>query len=841
MLRLPFELRAILLSPIRPLAIAQPTLRRSVFLAASVAHPIPDSSSSSPPHDSPATPTPNLFESTTTEYSVIPLSTLDHPAAASTPRSSYAALSQLVKDKRFAEADVVLNEFLASSEARRLPPHLFGRHTAHLFRHSRDSNWLDWWRLAFDVSPGVLEDGSSRAAKIKQNALLYFRDLLLDGDVDRIEQFAIVAASTGHHRSVAEYFLVHLAYYASPEASERVWESCVQAMRSRKKIFRIALTQRVRAERRNFDRRAADELLSATITADAAYLGAKRGAMIRVHADMDRLDFAVSLLPDPSPTTPPAVAPIRHQVYLILLSRCAAADRLDLFEKVYISFKSSGRVLWKAKPSPGGRSKRQRSRGVYLARAAHEADVAAKATTVPAGPPVEREVKLVDGVELKEDGGRIASAPEPDVDPQVVGRFAVLEAFRDYRIDVPPRSLPLSPSLEILSNQESPEVSPPPPTSPDPIGDRRFHDEAINEALRSALETNDVAGASRAIRLSFQSGWAPSLVSTARFISLLRSSGHPEVVEGIPRTLAAGGGHMIWLRSYWASAEMLASLRQRDYLSTLAVFVRTFQLAGVPEVVRNTVRDVLPTRVRLSTRGGRPYMRPLTLPAHTFAIAMQALVPLIVENAQNIASPSSPLPPIIDSLYSALSSPSSQPTLNILRRPALVTSSATLPLSPLDPYTFLPFLTAFAASPSHPPPTLLHVLLTMQSLGLTPAKEHWGVVIGGFARRAPVADTTFLLDALEGKAPTTVPSREVEDFLREIEVPGGRKGVLGLVAYTSVVKGLTLQGEFGTAWSVRERMEKKGMRGDEMLGKVVAMLRRLEGKRDGVGKLSARA
>ncbi|KAL8280700.1 hypothetical protein RQP46_007023 [Phenoliferia psychrophenolica] len=754
MLRLPVELRALLvqLQPVRP-----PATFRSLSFASSLprASLLIREHASAPAHDfdSPASASASLFEPATNEYDLVPLSSLDHPYTKA--RTSKQALANLVSERRYADADALLADLLAAhhppfGDPRSLRTQYLANHTLRLFKDNRASNWLSWWRITHGVPNDLRIRDWVDGTVLNTHATQFICETLArGGDHARIEEFALVAADAGHERLVARHFLVHLALYAPGDVSERVWARCIAGIEARKEVVQeeVAQDRYFAPERPNLAvketrtaRRAARNRLATRVAADEAFLRVQRAAMIRAHLTMGRLEFAAARLTDSEGGT--QTAKPTYQIYLDLLASTSKADRFDLFEATLRHLEVHRHHL------------------------------------VLAATPSRRQQALI-------RANRAAEEPQTVEDAH--------NFFEAYRTTSPhPRTHSLSNTvLPSPPSSPSPSLSPPLATTDDAL--------SPDEAFSRALTSGSVNTAASLFAASLGSEHVPSLHLTARFILLLRRHGPTgqQLLVALPRTLEAGGWSTVWTRRYWASASVLSHVMVGENELAIGAFTSTFELAGLPEAVRQELVAVAPVptleeSLPLIGQNHQPLRRALAVPPHALALAMEALVPLLVSSA---SSPTTALNALLSTFTSPLS------TFNILRSPSLPPSH-----SPLHPTTFTHFLTALVAL-RQPPISLLRILASMQQhLHLAPTKHQWGITLSSFARDAPPADTATLLRFIEGKPfEEGAVEGEVEALLMGMERP--KDTFNDVVLWTTVVKGLTLQREYEAAWEVAERFQ----------------------------------
>ncbi|KAM0752142.1 hypothetical protein T439DRAFT_324224 [Meredithblackwellia eburnea MCA 4105] len=744
--RLPFELRTIIASHfppaqvlpqsataarIRPYSSFSATLDRSNRpIHLDEAHNFAESGAN--PDNLSESPSFNLFESSTTEYQFVPLSTLDHIPSTVKSKSPAVALAKLLRAKQYDDADALVRNLLMTGDYVKRLPRLLD-HMRKLFREDK-SSWIEWWTLVNRIPADPVEHWlSGTTVGVARDDAWIYEELIRKGDTRMMVDFSLAAIPLGFEREIAEHFLVHLALYADPEVSERVWRECMRSLLSRKATVNGALAKRPRKESAVVGR-----LLERRLAEAATFIGSRREGMIRAHASVGRLDYAVSLvmkigIDEGGPRLHP-------DAYLSLLALAAAANKRETFLFLHLHFQQTGRTLLPPKAQP------------------------AKNWTA------------------------LWTKPS-DANRQPADLEAATKAFDLYR-----KNLRILHSARYIDPEEPLGRSLSGVSSPHSSGDNSPTMSA-NDRLLEAVKAKDIDVASLVLTQSLRENAIPALSSTSQYITLLREAGRSSTVDGVSNAFGIGGSSTRWLMGYWASARMLADIRAGSFDRALSTLIDNFHLTGLPPKVRDMILHAVPARP--SGAGKRPLPR-LLLPAHTLSIAVQALVRKLVLSGSHS---------LIDELYHAFTSPSS--TFNITQRSHLQTKKPNLDRSgpqyhsPLDPFTFIPFLLAFAQF-QRSPITLFRVLRDMHHLGLTPTRPHWGVVVGAFARNGSPAEIKYLLDFLEGRSPTTTPSPELISLLHQLEVPEEKPDV---VFYTGVIKGLILQGEYDLAWEVWDRLE----------------------------------
>jgi hypothetical protein len=701
----------------------------------------------------------NVFERYTPEYEEVGLSTLDHP---STPRSPTDSLLHLLRLKLHHDADTLLKEILATGQP--IDHNVaFAQHAELLMSTDRKSTWLDWWALAPSISSVQAESARGMSQNIALRANERARRMMTmamedSSDLEAMSRFGEITAGKGLARLVGESLLSYMAAFAPREESEKVWKACLATAQEPvvvKAASKMFIPLREAAEWSVPRLHHAQDRMVRTVTRDRQgikvesldFLRAKRGQMLRIHAAFGRLDYAIHLIESAdNSTADDERRSIPILAYLFLLDVAAKSDQFDLFQRLYSSMrKSSSRITIIASPT----------RTTQL-------PVFARSVTAP----------QINGQEILEH-----------------------DAFIAFRYS---------------GSNSSPEEG---------GGYQVAH--ASDSLIRDALVRNDLRSVFAELRSCIESGTTPSLKATTDAILLARSEGYDSFIDALLMEMKGGGiGTRAWTRGYWTTAAMLAHIRKEDYLLAVLDFKRSFEIQGLPRVVRE-VLDHYQTPLALREEANLAKQRKKMIPkAHSFSILMQALVPLVDSRIDGRM--------VITQLYDSIT----QEEIFIQRRR---TSTIDKSSSPLDPYTFMPFLRAFgstsALSASQIPESsasdsassesrrvdplqLLHVLLTMHHLGLPPSLPHWSLILGTFASSTttPPSDLIFILDLLESQPPSTAPSSdELARMMLELikhrkggKIGGGRG--IGLIAYTSMMVGLSKRGEYLAARAIQARM-----------------------------------
>lgn len=761
-LRLPFELQySLSFQAIRPTAslpFRVTPFRRYLFVADSSDHSLPLNSDLA---DSPELPPAlSIFESSSREYDKAPLSTLDFPRS---PRSPRASLLLLIRNGKAAEADSLLRDLRKSSQEIE-PDFQFARHAAHLYKNEPSSPWLDWWSLApslparrfadKDVDKRLLRD----IARHERFAEVILDDLLeKPGEVDRVREFGLLLAKGGAYQVVADKILVHFAASGNGEAAEELWLACSRALRHHRVLELELLTKRKMAserkavKRRGWKRNAADEWMDDSRVESFALEKLKNDVAIW-------WSRAVAWL---------------HVRREQMLRAHATAGRLEIAAELL--------------PSTGQPHVRKRTY-LYLLSLTAKADRFDLFQYLYAA--------------MEKDGGRLVRARKLAWRTRTPYLARSIGTHLDDPIPHPQEAFVTFRYSTFSSELEE-------PLEEDYVGEA-----STDAAILEAIKADDLPGSGAILLESVKSGRPPSLDVTSQFITLARLQGRHAFLESISSLFQGSSAGASWIRGYWATAAMLARIKEGKPHEAVVLFSETFDLRALPVEVQTAVfSEARPTPDSTTPRSPPD--------AHTLSIALEALVPLLS------LRPTPDALPLLDSLYTSLLSP----TLPLLRRPLVQSLSSPPPASPLNPYTFLPFLRAFAHL-QRPPIALLQIVADMQDLGLPCPKQHWGVVLGAYARYGDIRDLVYLLDVLERREAELEPSVELREMLERIEIP--EKGP-DLVAYTNVVAGLGTRDETIEARKVWERVAGSGMKVDKRLERAMWLLSRKDGR--GLGSI----
>ncbi|GAA5915445.1 hypothetical protein JCM5296_002703 [Sporobolomyces johnsonii] len=678
----------------------------------------------SPPSATPASTSlfkPAIFEAPTSEYEQVPPSTLDFP---STPRTPDESLLSLLSSKQFPAALTLLSELRASNQP--IPPrYLFALH-AHraLEADPSDARWLEWWKLAPEVTDpshkdvpnlrGEDWDMFERARKIVRTLLGEEQDGRgPDGGAfpaELLREFALVLARQGHYRVVAETILEPLATYGNIDDAERVWDTALQELKRQSRLFaaqganlsdrthpvkwfesRVGQSERQRrAVRRDEVRTTSLQRWFANRTQGAykALLQGRQGVIL-THAKLGRFDLAVSLVASTERQTgPDGPIHLSKRMYLALLSLLASQGRFDLFEQVYTLLERAGGRLTRV------RDPVLRMRTPYFARGSeYKAPDAA-----PSSQEAFTTLRYQHAVSSIEEG-----ASEDDGDAE----FGSAE-YR--RAGAEGESFGRSPS------------------------------QAQSAKLLRLIEADrlDLAGSELAELLT-RRGPLPSAQAAAAFIHAVKAR---ESSEDVLDMLGEHAQTANWRKRFWVTARMLADVQRGEFEAAIIRFRHSYALTALPRVVSQAIKT-------MTIRTKRDHAATLLVPdAYTVAVLLQALVPHVEKHALQSAD-------VVDSIYASLFEPDDWKIISLRAYSFAPTFSSshhltTPSLSPLDPYSLIPFLLSHLLHRHSPPETLLSIVASMVTrLSLAPQPPHFAIVLNAYARRGSIADLFFVLECVE--------------------------------------------------------------------------------------------
>lgn len=728
----------------------------------------------------------NIFESTNDEYQAIPLSTLDYPVPSRSPDD---ALLALLDSKQYTEADALLHEFQEAGQA--IPHQLrFAHHAEALAKADLGSDWLKWWALSPTVASYMTASSSHMKTHLRRldaHAERIVERLLEEQfqDWHRLRHFAVLLARQGHSRVVSERLLVHFAAYAPEGMAEELWIETLGAVRVQMAdlattsdvVFR---TRKAMTKERRFRSKSQPWERVAQGLSPRAWL-------------VRRTVHEVDLLGD------------KRQRMLRVHANYGRLDyAVELLQATRDQWRIAGRALRLHKStylallsSTASADRFDLFSQVYAGLEAHRA----RLTRVRKGELRLRDPYFVRGVDYD----------APDAIP------SAKEAFSTWRY-----------SSFVGALEEGGLTEPSSPTSTSELD--------YKTALLAELEARpfNFRRASKNLLAMIAHEQYPLPRDTARFIRLARQAQQDEFLLSLDGLFDPRAGASRRLANYWTTSMMLSHVQQQEWNSALRLFTKFYDLSCLSAELQQAFRTFAPHTRKIAVRSRIP------VDAYVFSVAVQALIPTIEPqppstNQQRTPSSSSAtrLNPLITRLFHSL----------LADPPRVIpyhssSSSSGRPTSPLDPHTFTPILSAlFRHTPR--PSSLLNSLLALLQHGVNPTKQHYGLLLASYARRAPPRDVLFLLSILDPSPSPSAPAQPSDELLAQLQGMGQtifpsleeRGGPLDVVAYTGVVVGLMKQGEWPAAREVVSMAQGRGFERDARWRVVVGRL----GKRDGLG------
>lgn len=759
--RLPYELQTLLaqLPALRTLVPTRPPpslLRRAISIPATSDLLSSSRHLSSLAEDQPAPV--DLFESTTTEYDDIPLSKLDHPPSS---RSPDQVLLALLDSERFQEADNLLRDFKEAGQPILFHPR-FAQHARTLFNADRSSAWLEWWALApsmFSLSSEPISRIKKELRRLNTQAEGMVDALLAEQsqDWDRLRDFGVRLAKQGHSRAVSERMLVHLAAYAPPEVSEEVFRQTLSALQ--RQMGRVAAMgsniSRSRKASRHLGMPERQRLQEQRSRAGQVLPSARTWLA-------QRTEWEVALLASMRQAMIRAHANFGRLEHALELMEAPKAPT-GIASRVLKARKSTLMVLLSLSASA--------DRFDFFKRIYGEFERAGDRLT------------RVQKEELRERWTYFARGigyEAPDPIPSAKEAFATWR-YRSYVGELEEGGL----------------------TEPAEMVEGKATSAKSNLAAELAQRRPEFARASKHFLAMVAFGQLPTVSDTSRLIRLGRKEEQTAFLGRLEQLFDLRSGASLRFAQHWSTALMMAHNDLQEWDRTLRTFTEMFNLGGLNSELQLAFRSYAPSPLPLDAR------RKIHPTAHVLSIAVQALIPTIDPKIRDHDSPP-PRHPLVDRIFHSL-----------LAEPPQVLSKADSgapSASPLDPHTFDPFFQALFQR-RLPPAPILDLLLSLIRFGVIPTKQQFGIVLASFARRGRPNDVLFLLDLLEE---TPSPHQPTEAVLEQLALAGDtvfpsmeqRGGPPDVKAYTSILVGLTQQGEWPTAREVERRAEDRGFETD---------------------------
>lgn len=757
-----------------------------------------------------------IFEdSSSPDYSHVPPSTLDHPPA---PRSPEDSLLLLLRSKDYSAASTLVNELQQSNQL------IQNRYQFGLFAHIQlkelgwDSDWEKWWELSpllvetphQDVENLRKADSSmaQRAGKMCRNLkrTLQKNEENLDMRkkiVDKMFTFGVMLAKQGHSRVVAEELITEVTVEGGLEMGEALWNTCLNDMRVQMHQFKVEgeylnrLTEKEKVMESELGEigkkeRSDARLEKRTVMMEEWFQSRQqetfrafvraRERMIRALANSGQVDEAVRLVLQtssyPSPLDSTTPVSLSKDLYLSVLALLSAQDRFDLLSKVYTQFEHQERRLIRI------RRTELRTRTPYFARGLNYRGLDAR--------PSAQEVFTT-----FRDQNRVSEIEEGSFEE--IGEYSIATGEdRDYY----GRS---------TSRRES-------------------------ERLIRLVEKGELDQALIQITELFSHGPLPSAQAVATFI---HSINHQESGRQVLTTLEEHVKSSHWRRGFWATCRMLQELQNGDLRKVVRRFKDYFVISGLSPSI---IASIKVATLRYPSTRKSPQEEDAELPrlaksvpnAYTFAILMQALVPLLSEHHQTSGASRH-----LTNIYQSLLNSSFGIVPSHKRFAGGI--SSTRPRSPLDPYTFLPFLLLVLKRNRTSPQSqeLLSILQDMQRLSISIPQPHLSLLVSSYARTGTLSEFKYLLSCLSSASLVSSPPVELSSNLKEfLEVyfKSDRKlgGELSPKLYRNVLKSLRLRGEKELGMeTLKGLMEKVGVDGL----RVMLNSQGGEGLREEVGRL----
>lgn len=315
----------------------------------------------------------------------------------------------------------------------------------------------------------------------------------------------------------------------------------------------------------------------------------------------------------------------------------------------------------------------------------------------------------------------------------------------------------------------------------------------------------DFAKASHLFMVAITEQDLPPTHATASFILLAYAQDRSSVLAQLGAILNPTKGVRERLSKHWQTAAMLADVQRGAYDEALRRYLRNWIYTGLPASMLSVLQQG-----KKPQRGAAKKHR-YTTDSYVLSLVVEALVRSLSSASKEDADVSSATNPLVESIYRSLVEP------HMIRIEPKRTNTA---LTPLDSHTFTPFMSRLfdlKASPDR----ILDIMLDMQHLQLAPTIQQLGILLASLASRGAVADVFYLLDAIELADRSTPPHL---DRLSILDFTEPRK--LDVIAYTGILRGLNMQGEWAAAQEIVDRMQSKRVVPDGRWQRAVAELER---------------
>jgi len=741
----------------------------------------------------------------------------------------------LLRSKDYSAASTLLKE-LEQSRTKVDKRYMFGIYAyKQLNEMGIESEWLKWWAL----SPSLTQDevysdvGNVRKADsgmaLRANKVSRYLKRCLDEAsvkedseekkreiIEKMIEFGMVLASQGHSRVVAEQLVFEVAMEGGLEKGVELWEACLGELRNQADQFKVEgdyltrVSNRVQAEEAKLqesERREREEtrLIERTTIMEDWYSSRSREAykvvvrsrerIIRALANAGRVDEAVRLLLEtrnyPSLLDSSLPLHLSKPLYLTILALLSTQDRFDLLQKVYTQFEEQESKLVRI------RNKELRTRTPYWARGAMY------------GEGKERSPSAQEAFTTFRDQHKVSSIEEGSLDDMLEYSVATGEDNQHYG--------------KTTSKRES-------------------------DKLIKLVEEGQLDQALLKITKLLSHGPLPSAQSVATFIHSLSSHDNgQEVLKTIDEHVKKSS----WRRGFWATCRMLQELQKGELRMVVRRFRDYFYSNSLPPPlpasIAITTSKVPSTRSKQSEQEEEdsPSSFARSVPnAYTLSIVMQALVPLLSDPLRTSGG-TRHLSNIYQTLLTSSSSPSSFRIIPS-HKPFAGGISSTRRRSPLDPYTFLPFMLLAlkrrkgGKTAGGEQLELVGILRDMQGLGVRPQQPHLALLLSSYARNGDLEEFNYLLSFLVSPSnPSPSPpsiSPELVGFVETHLATTSKKEETrwSPKLYATLLKSLRLRGAKEEGMQVlKGLMEKVGVDG------LRGMLSTKEGERlrDEVGRL----
>ncbi|GAA5976357.1 hypothetical protein JCM5350_001431 [Sporobolomyces pararoseus] len=805
----------------------------------------------------------SIFESPSSpEYISIPPSTLDHHPT-TTSRSPTESLLNLLSSKQFKTAKTLLQELKEQGISIEKDYRFAILGVEQIIREEGiiGDDWLKWLDLVPEPFELVIMKQAAGAggrrqetnvesrkldsnflnlvSKVSKKFVKNLRETLLiteekEGLTEEIEEegkrieiivqqmkeFGKVLSRKGQSRVVAEELITEIALQGKDvEGALELWEhSLDQVIRQTNSLKE---TESEQEEGKSSDQRRMERWLKGKNQQSFKPLIRARERIVQALTNLGRVEESIPILL--SSTRYPSLSDyqalkLSKNLYLKILSQLASQDRFDLFQQVYEQFTTElGNKLVRIE------NENLRIRSPYLARKSDyeggggESPSAQEAFTtfrdqhavssIEEGP-VQEEITLLSNTTSSKEAEKEEEVERFEEFASVVG-----QDFEHYG-----RTTSQSQSLKLVTLVESSRL-----------------DLAL-DLLTSLL-----------IR-----GPLPSAQSVSTLIdSISLHSNGQEILEMIEEQVQDS----YWRRSFWATCRMLNDLQRGELRLVVRRFRDYFNLIGLPPssiaAIKGVTLTTPSTRINRTSDSSSSSMKrrieTSTSNSYTLSILYQALVPLLSNS-----HPTSGGTKHLKNIFLSLFNPNGFDIIPCYKNksnhvfplhpiPSSTTSSEEK-VSPLDPYSFIPFLllTLERRFPLSPSPNnhhhhnnftqtrerkpqeqvveeLLEILMGMHKIGVMPQLPHVALLLSSLASN--VAKTTggrgtglrefkYLLNVLQRGGKSSLHDEEITglstNLVRFVEIQfpntlvkvGDRKeeefGEFSPKLYTTLLKSLRL-------------------------------------------------